>query len=362
MPFTKSGRMETRPGSGLPCNGFNHIPRIMKQPAVTLALGACALASITGMLWAQTPVDGLEYASINGAVTITEITDDTMVELVIPESIEGWPVTTLGDHAFADSSLVRITIPASVVVIGDYTFESCWDLTDILVDDNNPVFADIDGVLFDKALFTLIRFPEARTGEYAIPDGTRTIGDGAFVDCWLSGIQFPNTLTAIGDGAFYDCTSLTSLIIPDSVIEIGAGSFANCISLTALFFLGDPPIAEGSPFDSFFQVDRTVYYVVGTPGWGEAFAGIPTRPFHPRLWHRASEQDNGWLWLDVFGWCAKLTAQWIYRPGHGFLDAVNDYNGTVYFYDPALGAWFWTTDTTYPNAYRYGMKAGWVRL
>ncbi len=54
----------------------------------------------------------------NGSVTITKYTGaDTYV--VIPDTIDGLPVTALGDLAFDDSmNLTKVSIPASVTSIG----------------------------------------------------------------------------------------------------------------------------------------------------------------------------------------------------------------------------------------------------
>ena len=68
-----------------------------------------------------------------------------------------------------------------------------------------------------------------------IPDSVITIGDKAFYDCEsLANISIPDSVMYIGDRAFYGCTSLTSITIPDGVISIGYDAFRCCNSLTSV--------------------------------------------------------------------------------------------------------------------------------
>ena len=70
---------------------------------------------------------------------------------------------------------------------------------------------------------------------YKIKDGTRVIGDNAFMYCKsLNSIEIPDSVNIIGNFAFYCCTSLTSIAIPDSVTSIGNKAFWGCESLTSI--------------------------------------------------------------------------------------------------------------------------------
>jgi TolB-like protein len=142
---------------------------------------------------------------------------------VVPSS-----VTTIGKLAFSHcSSLTSITIPSSVTSIGDYTFDSCESLTSITVDNRNPVYASVDGVLFDKKIRTLITYPRGKNQKtYVIPSSVTTIEPYAFQDCnSLTSITIPSSVTTIGYYAFFNC-SLTSVTIPNGVTKIEYGAFA----------------------------------------------------------------------------------------------------------------------------------------
>lgn len=66
----------------------------------------------------------------------------------------------------------------------------------------------------------------------SIPNSIIEIGDGAFHDCTsLVTLNLPS-IEYIGDMTFSGCTSLTSIDIPSSVKEIGGSAFRGCSSLT----------------------------------------------------------------------------------------------------------------------------------
>jgi BspA type Leucine rich repeat region (6 copies) len=205
-----------------------------------------------GAVTIPTTINGLPVTSIGN-----EAFDDTpLTSVTIPDS-----VTNIGDGAFDDcSSLTNLTIPDSVNNIGDGAFDDCSKLTAITVDTNNAAYSSVSGVLFDKSQAALIQYPAGKAdGAYVISSQVINIGDGAFADCdsltnvvigtnvitigdgAFSGIGvsdpllsviIPNSVTNIGDSAFAACTSLTSVTIGNSVTSIGNWAFDSCTSLT----------------------------------------------------------------------------------------------------------------------------------
>src|SRR5208283_2585232 len=93
-------------------------------------------------------------------------------------------VTNIGAEGFGFCfSLTSVTIPASVTSIGPDVFINCYNLPAITVAAGNPAFTSVDGVLFNKNETTLLVYPTALAGSYAIPSGVMTIGTNAFVLC-----------------------------------------------------------------------------------------------------------------------------------------------------------------------------------
>jgi GH24 family phage-related lysozyme (muramidase) len=212
------------------------------------------------VLWADwTAAGDFEFSPDGNGLTITRYKGNAAV-VNIPPSIDGIPVTAIGEQAFNGcSSLTSITIPNSVTAIGNYVFYRCdsltvitipnsvtaignaafavcRSLTGITVDAGNSQYRDINGILFSKDGKTLMCYPASKTyTSYTIPDGVTAIGDGAFWDCRsLTSVTLPNSVTAIGRNAFRGCSSLTGITLPNSVTAIGAWAFSDCSSLTGI--------------------------------------------------------------------------------------------------------------------------------
>lgn len=127
------------------------------------------------------------------------------------------------------------------------TFDYCPALERIEVDQDNPVFCAIDGVLFSKDRKIMIACPVCKQGDYEIPDGTEEIGlrafyrnekltsvfvpdsvqvidDEAFLEnMGIKRIRLPQTMKYIGDSAFRDGWELRELSIPEGLTEITPG-------------------------------------------------------------------------------------------------------------------------------------------
>ena len=159
---------------------------------------------------------------------------DKLEQITIPNS-----VASIGSVAFRDcDALNSVNIPASVTHIGDAAFANCSKLSKIDVAENNPNYcADYDA-LFNKDKTCLLR-SEVHQYEiiYQIPDGVTSIGESAFSgNDALAVIFIPDSVTSLGRYAFANCTNLASLEIPDSVTSIEHGLFSGCTELTKVTF------------------------------------------------------------------------------------------------------------------------------
>lgn len=71
------------------------------------------------------------YTVEDGKLTVTSYTG-TDAELVIPEKIDGYAVSAIGDRAFADNArLVSVSVPEGVESLGWFAFSGCVALKNI---------------------------------------------------------------------------------------------------------------------------------------------------------------------------------------------------------------------------------------
>ena len=157
---------------------------------------------------------------------------DNVKTIVIPNS-----VTSIGSEAFYGcSSLTSVEIPNGVTSIGSSAFSGCSSLTSLDVDESNPNYCDIDGILYTKDKETIVCYPAGKIeSNFSIPNSVTSIGDYAFRYCSkLTSIVIPNSVTGIGNSAFNGCYNLTSIVIPNSVTSIGGGAFEMCYNLTSI--------------------------------------------------------------------------------------------------------------------------------
>lgn len=198
------------------------------------------------------------YVVVDDMATIIDVKTDISGEVVIPSSIEGYPVTGIDERSFDKcDQIVTLKIPAAVTYIGDTAFERCTSLTKFIVGFGNTAFCTRDGVLFSKDTTTLVCYPPNKQDKvFAIPDGVeevdtmafayvphleqitvadsvKSVGDQAFYQCsGLKQITFGTGLTKIGEEAFAQCTALTSFTIPNSVKRLGMAAFSECSNLS----------------------------------------------------------------------------------------------------------------------------------
>lgn len=76
-----------------------------------------------------------------------------------------------------------VLFPRTVKDIHTETMLDNPNLASIVVDENNPYFTTIDGVLYDKKVERLILFPQAKAGKFVLPKTVKMIDEKAFYNC-----------------------------------------------------------------------------------------------------------------------------------------------------------------------------------
>jgi hypothetical protein len=154
--------------------------------------------------------------------------------------------------AFDDCErLTGIYFPQSVLSISDYRFNND-QLRDITVNESNPRYCSIGGILFDKKKSELLRYPPNKDKtEYAVPDGIIDIRNMAFFRCKrLTSIALPESLEFIGNNAFAECEGLKEISIPANLLYVGECAFMGCTNLETVTLSRNTKIGNWA-FDGF---------------------------------------------------------------------------------------------------------------
>ena len=241
-------------------------------------IGTKALYALNGMREAVIP------GSVQKIGQKAFYVSENLEDVVLPEGIE-----SIGANAFQETGLRTINFPDSLKSIGSEAFSNCGKLSEVSfskgvssvgsnafanclslkafsVDPDNQNFAAIDDVLFSKGGETLIKYPVMRTtdgvrpNEYIVPEGTKTIGDGAFQYAGaLKSVKLADSVETIGRGAFEYCDGLQAFTLSSAIKTIGDGAFTGCAYITSINL---PKGLSYLPSDAFAGCQRIAEYNV----------------------------------------------------------------------------------------------------
>jgi len=186
--------------------------------------------------------------------------DDTVVKQVVNLEKGAENLITQGDFRF--------------IVTGDSTcalVEYLGDSTDVSIPETVMGYAvtAIQGHVFE----------EKDIYRVSIPDTVVEIGDYAFFKTRLESVTLPAHLAVLGDRAFWNCNGLQTVTLPAALTSIGWEAFAYCFGLTNVYFEGAVPAEWGE--DVFFTgyewnpegtekfpvIKASLRYIEGSAGW-----------------------------------------------------------------------------------------------
>lgn len=124
--------------------------------------------------------------SDNSTITITGF-QETDGKLYIPETIDSYTVTGIGDYAFFKTDVSEVSFPKTITEIGEAAFYGCSKLKTVSFSENNT------------PLVTINRY--------------------SFANCEnLESVVIPIPTTVIGNYAFTNCSNLSDVVIDETAI------------------------------------------------------------------------------------------------------------------------------------------------
>lgn len=195
-------------------------------------------------------------ASLSGAYTLPEgivyIADGAFYQLnlssiTLPSSLIG-----IGNLALANNvnlTTIDMTSSTNLLTIGASSFENCWSLTSMtipssVIDVGDQAFAMtlwLGARIGSGILFTIndrIVVNAQVSGAITLPSTITRIHKEAFKQTAIESISLPEGLLIIGEGAFMQCYQLTAITIPNSVTYLGHRAFFNAGLETVLIGSG----------------------------------------------------------------------------------------------------------------------------
>ncbi len=153
-------------------------------------------------------------------VTVTGF-DGSVSEVVIPDTIDGFPVTDIGSYAFSGSvGLQKVTLGNNVKTVASGAFRNCSALTEVVLGESVETLGS--SAFYDCDALSSIH----------LPDGVKSLSSYAFYDCdGLVSVTGGSNVSSIGGYTFYDCDSLAEVDPLASAKSLGNYAFWHCDSL-----------------------------------------------------------------------------------------------------------------------------------
>ncbi len=222
-------------------------------------------------LTAENDVDAFIYTLDGGNATITAYRD-TPSNVIIPESIDGYPVTAIGPAVFSATPYVEsITITASVTVIDSAAFDGLSNLKALTVAEGNTAYKSMTGVIYNSDATEILFVPIDLTGDIVIPETVTKIYANTFKNrANITGLVLPSSLIRLEIDSFHGCTGIKTLTIKPQKLHSPYDQDASPSSegLYELFGYGNIPVFEtitvlgDAPSNYFFYNIKTDVLIV----------------------------------------------------------------------------------------------------
>ena len=149
---------------------------------------------------------------------------EKLKKLTLPDS-----VITINNQIIQGSGVEVLTFGKGVKTLVPYFAYNALNLKEFKVDKENPNFDTINGILYNKDITTLIKYPEGKTCEtWVVPNTVTKFNDDACTVCPVNMIIFPEDFTTIGNECFYQAiTKILDFSKCKQVVTYGNDAFTS---------------------------------------------------------------------------------------------------------------------------------------
>ena len=154
-----------------------------------------------------------------------------LTRIVLPDSVE-----SIGTSAFNRcSSLQEVVFGKGLASIGSMCFNYCHKLERFVVDEANPNFKSVDGVLYNKNVDTLVLYPQGRPdASFTMPETVKHIGPyGIYEPQLLQAVTVSPILETIDEFGMAGIALTGVLKLPATITSIHFKAFQYDDGVTA---------------------------------------------------------------------------------------------------------------------------------
>lgn len=200
----------------------------MQKKSLSIILAVVMVLSICPVVvFAEKDITSyLTYEIVDGEVTITDCDESISGDVVIPNTIEGYPVTTIGNSAFSVCmNIEKVEIPDSVTTLGKNAFRGCRNLKSVTLSKSLKVCGQ--GIFNVCDSLTEIIFPE---GMEVVP-ANLFFAHHDIANPTMFDIVIPESVKRIEEKAFFQFWFLNNVTVSESIEYIGKNAFEQCLFL-----------------------------------------------------------------------------------------------------------------------------------
>ena len=156
-------------------------------------------------------VDGIGYTVLSLEDMTVSVSSTTAVNAVIPNTVtykeRTFTVTAIDNLFDSKCKSTTLTINSLVKEVSGITFYGSG-LQNIFVDDKNPYFTAVDGILYDKEVTRLISFPQKKyLQEYTMPNTVKSVDEYCMgANHYLATVIFSDAIETLPQYVFYGCS------------------------------------------------------------------------------------------------------------------------------------------------------------